>query len=74
MFLNFKLNFQEHFETFRPHLDYGNIIYDQVYNASFSQKIESIQYNAALAITRAVCGTSKEKVFEDLGLEFVQHR
>ena len=29
----------------RPHLDYGDIIYDQTYIASFQQKVESIQYN-----------------------------
>ena len=32
----------------RSHLDYGDIIYDQVYNVSLYQKLESIQYNAAL--------------------------
>ena len=31
----------------RPHLDYGDIVYDQAYNASFQQKVESIQYNAS---------------------------
>ena len=35
----------------RPHLDYGDVIYDQSYNNTFHQKMESIQYNAALAIT-----------------------
>ena len=35
----------------RPHLDYGDIIYDQAYKASFHSKLESIQYNATLAIT-----------------------
>ena len=43
----------------RPHLDYGDIIYDQAYNASFHQKLDSIQYNAALAITGAIRGTLK---------------
>ena len=43
----------------KPHLDYGDIIYDQAYDASFQQKVESIQYNAALAITGAIRGTSK---------------
>ena len=38
----------------RPHLDYGDIIYDQAYNLSFHQKLESIQYNAALAITGTI--------------------
>ena len=40
----------------RPHLDYSNIIYDQPNNESFTQKIEKIQYNAALAITGAIKG------------------
>ena len=35
----------------RPHLDYGDVIYDQHYNNSFHQKLESIQYNANLVIT-----------------------
>ena len=38
----------------RPHLDYGDILYDQAYNMSFHQKMESIQYNACLAITGAI--------------------
>ena len=46
----------------RPHMDYGDIIYDQAYNASFHWKLESIQYNAALATAGAVRGTSKEKL------------
>ena len=47
----------------RSHLDYGDIIYDQAYNASFLQKIESIQYNAALAITGGIRGISREKLY-----------
>ena len=35
----------------RPILDYGNVIYYQPSNASFSSKIESVQNYAALAIT-----------------------
>ena len=56
----------------RPHLDYGDIIYDQAYNASFHQKLDSIQYNAALAITGAIRGTSKEKLYDELGLETLE--
>ena len=58
----------------RPHLDYGDIIYDQLYNASLQKKLESIQYNAAVAITGAIRETSKEKLFEELGLGSLQHR
>ena len=41
----------------RLHLDYGDILYDQPNNDSLCQKIESVQYNAALAITDAIKGT-----------------
>ena len=47
----------------RPYLDYGDILYDQAYNTPFHQKLERIQYNACLAITRAIRGTSKEKLY-----------
>ena len=57
----------------RPHLDYGNI-YDQAYNANFHQKLELVQYNACLALTGAMIGTSKEKFYEELSLKSLQHR
>ena len=44
----------------RSHLDYGDVIYDQPENESFSGKIESVQYNASLAIIGAITGTSQE--------------
>ena len=53
----------------RPHLDYGDKIYDQTFNESFHQRIESIQYNVAIAITGAIRGTSSEKLCQELGLE-----
>ena len=56
----------------RPHLDYGDTVYDQTYNNSFHQKLESIQYNTALAITGAIRGTSSEKLYQELGLESLQ--
>ena len=57
------------YKTFiRTHLDYGDIIYDQAYKESFPQKLKSIQYNAALEITDAIRATSKEELYEELGL------
>ena len=53
----------------RPHLDYGDTIYDQAYTASFHQKIESVHYNSALAITGTIRGTSRTKLYQVLGLE-----
>ena len=60
--------------SFRPHLDYGDIVYDQRYNTSFHQRLESLQYNVALAITGAIRGTSEEKLYNELGLESLQNR
>ena len=53
----------------RPHLDYGDVIYDRAFNESFQNKLESVQYNAALAITGAIRGSSREKLYQELGLE-----
>ena len=53
----------------RPHLDYGDVVYDQPNNNSLTERIETIQYNAALAITGAIRGASKERLYQELGLE-----
>ena len=53
----------------RPHLDYGDVIYDRAFNESFQNKLESVQHNAALAITEAIRDSSREKLYEELGLE-----
>ena len=50
------------------------IIYDQAYNLSFHQKLESIQCNAALALTGAIRGSSREKLYQELSLESLQLR
>ena len=105
MYLDTKLNFQEHLnnvlskvnktngllwklQAFLPrqslvtvykafirlHLDYRGIIYDQTCNDSFHQKMDSIQYNSALATTSALRGTSREKLYQELGLESLHKR
>ena len=58
----------------RPHLDYRDIIYDELKNESFCQKLESYQYNAALAITGAIRDTSQTKIYKELGLESLKFR
>ena len=63
------------FKSFiRPRLDYGDLIYDRTYNTSFHQNIESIQYNAGLAITGAVRVTSREKLYQECGFKSLQQR
>ena len=56
----------------RSYLDYGNIIYGKAYNVSFHQNLGIIQYNTALAIRGAVIETSKEKLYQELGLESLE--
>ena len=58
----------------RPHLDYEDVIYDETYNETFYQELESIQCNACLALSRAVTGSSREKLYHELGLESLQRR
>ena len=58
----------------RPHLDYGDILYDQTFNNSFHERLELIQYNVALAITGAIRSSSREKVYQELGIESLQQR
>ena len=63
------------YKTFvRPHLDYGDMIYDQTYNASFHRKLKSIRYSACLAITGTIRDTSYENLNQELGLETLQSR
>ena len=68
----------------RTHLDYDDVIYKSYkyknslriihYKNSFHQKLESIQYNAALAITGAIRGSSRQKLYQELGLESLKQR
>ena len=58
----------------RPHLDYGDIVYDRAFSESFHKYLESTQFNAAVAITGAIRGTSSEKLFQELGLESLKSR
>ena len=58
----------------RPNLDYGDFIYDQPNNGSLYSKIESNQYNAALAITGAIRGASQTKLYRELELESLRSR
>ena len=58
----------------QPDLDYADIIYDQRNNLNICNKIETCQYNAALAITAAIRGFSKERLYQELGFEYLSLR
>ena len=59
-----EMPFEQHRNYFvRPHLDYGNIVYDQPSNQSYSNNIEDIQRNASLTIiTNTVKGIFRTKL------------
>ena len=50
------------------------MIYNQVHNVSFCKNLESVQYKAALAITSAIQGTSRNKIYEELEIESLKAR
>ena len=68
----------------RPHLDYGDVIYHipakvcdfsgNVTLPSLMEKLESVQYSAARAITGTWRGTSREKLYTELGWESLNCR
>ena len=58
----------------RPNLDYRDITFDQTFNNSFNERLESAQYNAALAITGAIKSSSSEKNYQERGFESLQQR
>ena len=58
----------------RPNLGYGDFIYDQPNNDPFCSKIESVQYNAALAITSAIQGISQTKLYNEVWVESLRSR
>ena len=49
-------------------------MYEQPENESVCEKLESIQYKAALAIKGTVQGTSRENICQELGLESLKSR
>ena len=58
----------------RSYLDYGDIVCNQPTNDSLCKKLESVQYNAAIAITGAIKGTSRVKLYKELGLDSLKLR
>ena len=68
----------------RSHLDYGDIIYHTPSHInqpplgitlhSMMEKVEIIQYQAALAISGSWHGSSRSKLYEELGWETLSDR
>ena len=63
------------YESFvRPNLDCADIIYDKPFKESFKTKIEMIQYQAAFVITGAIKDTSRDRRYQEIGLESLADR
>ena len=58
----------------RSHLDYGDIVHDKSINKTFINKIDKAQHDAALAITGTIRGTSREKLYAEVGIESLKFR
>ena len=58
----------------KPHLDYADIMYDKPNNTSFKNKLENVQYRVCIAITGAIQGTFRERLYRGLGLESLTNR
>ena len=58
----------------RPNLDYVDIIYDKPFNESFKRKIEMVQHKLTLVITGAIKGISRDRLYQELGLESLADR
>ena len=57
----------------KPHVAYGDLIYDEAYSDTFHQKLESIwnylELLEDLALSGTIRGSSREKLHQELGLE-----
>ena len=63
--------------NYKAHLDYGDIIYhkyDPHTTLDATKRLEQTQYSAALAITGAWRGTSRQRLYDELGWEDLYHR
>ena len=57
----------------RPHLDYGDVIYHNQ-RAQSMELLEHVQYKAALIVSGCWQGTSREKLYRELGWENLSDR
>ena len=60
-----------------PHLDYGDIVYhkyDPDLSSVITKRPEQTQYAVSLAVTGAWRGTSKQKLYDELGWESLHQR
>ena len=49
-------------------------LYDKPHNQNFEKKLENVQYKAFLVITGAIQGTSRKRIYGELGLVSLSKR
>ena len=54
----------------RPHLDFGDVLYDQANNTYIPSKLEIAQYNARL-LAAVIYGTWNKELCQEFGLEWI---
>ena len=57
-------------EWTRLYVDYGDIVFGPVYKKRFHRKLESSQCKASAARIEVIRGTSEEKPYQEIGLDF----
>lgn len=58
----------------RAHLDYDDILYDKPNNINLQNGMEKVQSRACLPITGRIQGTSRERLYNELGLHSLANR
>ena len=58
----------------QTHLGYVHFIHDQACNIYFQNKIESIKYNATLTVSGTKRASTREKLYQEIGLEALQQK
>ena len=57
----------------RPDLNYDDMIYDEAYKGNISPKNSVYSMQSLSNLIRAARGLSREKIYRELGMEFLRH-
>ena len=52
----------------RLHLDHGDILYDKPSNDNFQNQMKKVQYRAGLVLPGGIQRTSREWLYDEIGL------
>ena len=72
--LDDQLTFFKHLKMLTPKIDKTIGVLQKLHNLLPISSLITVQYNACLAVTGVIRGTSREKLYQELGLESLQLR